>query len=416
VTTIDLQVRSYRNLLAVSFLAALVFLGAGRVAAQESFQAAAPVAQAHQPMGATAPETTGPPGGEETRAKNDDEEKEQAEDASTEKKKVGFVGLPIPIANPTLQQGLALVGAALYHLGEDAPASLTGVGAMYTSTESWGYGLVQKIYTSHDRWRITAGAIRFKLNLRFYGIGENAGAKDSHVPFTLDGKAYGAEVLHALGKNTYLGLGYIFFSNTTIFTSNENLPEIPFFDLTFNQSVALLTLPFQWDTRDNILNPKRGNYLKLTATFSDEAIGSDFTYQQYRFGFSHYAHLNDRMILAVRGTACDTQNRAPFYRLCTLGSGDGLRGFPVEVYWRRSSAAAVAEWRWSFAGRWGVIAFAGTGATGRGITELNLDNLVPSYGVGIRFMMAKDYGVNIGLDYGRSNDRDAIYFRVGEAF
>jgi len=352
--------------------------------------------------------------GTEERKKTGETESPQEE--TEQKKKVGFVALPIPIANPTLQQGLAVVGAALYHLGEDAPASLTGAGGFYTSTKSWGYGLVQKVYTSHDRWRITAGAVRFKLNLRYYGVDADPGPNDPYLSFSLDGKVYGAEVLRSLGKHLYTGVGYIYLSNTTSFDFKENLPEETLRDLSFARSVAAVAIPFLWDTRDNLLNAKRGNYLNLTAIFSDDAVGSDYTYQQYRLGFSHYQHLNDRMVLAVRGTACDTQNRAPFYLLCTLGAGDGMRGFPVEVYWSRASAAAVAEWRWNFAGRWGMIAFAGAGSTGRGITNLSRDNLVPSYGVGIRFMMAKDYGVNIGIDYGRSNDRDAFYFRVGEAF
>jgi len=404
-------------------VAASVLWAGGDLAAQEKppgpSQAAKPPAEAPS-AGATAPKAPGRQqaelrGDEEVGTKNDTEAREGTQDDG-KKKKVGFVGLPIPMANPTLQQGLALGAAALYHLGEDSPASMTGVGALATSTESWGYGLVQKVYTSHDRWRITAGAVRFKLNLRFYGIEANPGPNDQYASFSLDGKAYGAQLLRSLGKNVYMGLGYIYLSNTTTFDFKSNLPEVAFRDLSFKQSVAVLSLPFLWDTRDKPLNPKHGNYLNLTARLSDSAIGSDATFQQYRFGFSHYVHLNGRMVLAVRGTACDTQNRAPFYLLCTLGSGDGLRGFPVEVYWSRSSAAGVAEWRWNFAGRWGVVAFTGAGSTGPGITNLDLDDLVPSYGLGIRFMMAKDYGVNIGIDYGRSNDRDAIYFRVGEAF
>ncbi len=353
-----------------------------------------------------------PAGEEEAPKKNDGEESE----TKKKKNKTGFVGIPIPIANPTLQQGLALVGAALYNLGEDAPASLTGAGAMYTSTQSWGYGLIQKVYTSHDRWRITAGAVRFKLNLRFYGIGVDPGPNDPYLSYALDGKAYGAQVLRSLGKHVYMGIGYTYFSNTTTFDFKNNLPEVPFGDLTFRQSVATLSLPIQWDTRDNLLNPKRGDYLTFSALFSDPDVGSDYTYQQYRLGYNHYAHLNDRMVLAVRGTTCDTRGRAPFYLICALGTGDALRGFAADVYRDKATATALAEWRWNFAGRWGIVAFAGAGTMASSLTDLNLDTVIPSYGLGIRFLMERDYGVNIGIDYGRSKNRDAIYFRVGESF
>jgi hypothetical protein len=36
--------------------------------------------------------------------------------------------------------------------------------------------------------------------------------------------------------------------------------------------------------------------------------------------------------------------------------------------------------------------------------------------VGLRFMLLKSKRINFRLDYGRSDEGDAVYFSVGEAF
>ncbi len=42
--------------------------------------------------------------------------------------------------------------------------------------------------------------------------------------------------------------------------------------------------------------------------------------------------------------------------------------------------------------------------------------MIPSYGIGLRFMVLESQRINMRLDYGRSNGSDAVYLSVGEAF
>src|SRR4051812_13178077 len=67
------------------------------------------------------------------------------------KKKYNFVFAPIPIVNPTIGNGLALPGLMLYKLDPKSPASITGVAAGYTDTDSWGVGIMQDSKFSEDR-------------------------------------------------------------------------------------------------------------------------------------------------------------------------------------------------------------------------------------------------------------------------
>src|SRR5277367_2001503 len=57
---------------------------------------------------------------------------------------------PIPIANPSIGSGLALAGMLLYQMDEKSPASFTGLGGAYTSSDSWAAAVAEKLYFLSD--------------------------------------------------------------------------------------------------------------------------------------------------------------------------------------------------------------------------------------------------------------------------
>jgi hypothetical protein len=50
------------------------------------------------------------------------------------------------------------------------------------------------------------------------------------------------------------------------------------------------------------------------------------------------------------------------------------------------------------------------------VDEIKFDDLLPSGGIGIRFMASEEERVNLSIDYARGRDSDAWYFRIGESF
>ena len=61
-----------------------------------------------------------------------------------------FVVVPIPISNPTLNEGLVLGSAYFYPQTEEEeklqPASVTAAAGLYTSNQSKAFALVQQNY------------------------------------------------------------------------------------------------------------------------------------------------------------------------------------------------------------------------------------------------------------------------------
>mgnify|MGYP003133653538 CR=1 FL=1 len=74
--------------------------------------------------------------------------------------KGNWVVAPIPVSNPTMGTGLQLATLYLHPSrdGNGGPNPTSGLGAMYTDTNSWGVGAFHQDYLLDDRLRVTAAA------------------------------------------------------------------------------------------------------------------------------------------------------------------------------------------------------------------------------------------------------------------
>jgi hypothetical protein len=63
-----------------------------------------------------------------------------------------------------------------------------------------------------------------------------------------------------------------------------------------------------------------------------------------------------------------------------------------------------------------MVAFGGVGEVARDPGDFNAQDLLPSVGAGLRFLVSEENRVNISIDYARGREGDAVYFRIGESF
>jgi len=93
-----------------------------------------------------------------------------------------------------------------------------------------------------------------------------------------------------------------------------------------------------------------------------------------------------------------------------------MRGFSATKYLGKSSASAQFEARWHISEKWGLVGFGGAGTIDDSFSQIHDREVIPSYGIGLRFMVLAEKRINLRLDYARSTDSDAIHVSVGEAF
>jgi hypothetical protein len=322
-----------------------------------------------------------------------------------------FVAVPIPISDPTLGTGL-VVGAAYFYAQskeekKSQPASLTAAGGLYTDNDSKAFVIAQQNYWNHDRWRFT-GALG-GADLRISLLAPTDSQAGESLDWRIKGNFLFAKLAGRLVGDWYGGLfTRMIDANQTI--EGDVLPS----NLDTRSDLLSIGLGafFEYDSRDTPLASHNGRHFKIDALFNDETIGSDATYQSYSAAYRSYHEISDSVVLAWEIQGCERVGAAPLWDACTIK----LRGFAATDFLGRTSASSQLEARWQLTRRWGLVAFGGAGYVGSSFSKVRENEAIPSYGVGVRFMVLPAKRVSLRIDFARSVDSDAIHVSVGEAF
>jgi len=333
--------------------------------------------------------------------------------------KPSLIGVPIPIADPTLGAGLAAAGLYTLNLGGSEKPSTFGVGAFWTSSNSWGAGLGGRAHLNRDRLRVSGGLGLAQLNYDFFGVGNDSGQSGDSIPIEQEAYFLTAQMLFRLKKNVYLGPQYrILDVDTEIGTTRVIPPGLELPDEDLEAVTAFLGLHFEWDSTDNEFSATRGHLLDFYASVYDEAFASDFEFQSYWLAYNQYHSIkkNERRIVAWRATACNVTDGAPFYELCAIGIRDAFRGYQGGRYRDNISLTAQAEYRWEFVKRWVAAVFGGVGQVSETVSDLTFDNIRPAGGLGFRWMVVPARRIAVRVDYAWGEGDSGLYISVGEAF
>jgi len=317
--------------------------------------------------------------------------------------------VPVPISSPTFGTGLILGGAWFYSQTEEQkesqPASFTGAAAGYTSNDSWFGGVMQQNYWKEGTWRFTGVAAYMDLKLDL--VGDESG---SSVGWLVNGPLFQARISRRLRGNWFLGATARYLDITQAI---EFALEDSEYNISSTISAVALGLNLDYDSRDLPTNAFTGRYLEMKALTSHQSNAKDDTYQSYHARFRSYHSLLDSLVLAWEVNGCARGGEVPLWDTCRLG----LRGFSATDYLGKKSLYAQAEVRWRVYKRWGLVGFAGAGRIYDSFGKIGEDDTIPSYGVGIRFMVLESQRINVRVDYARSDKgNEAWYLSVTEAF
>ena len=323
---------------------------------------------------------------------------------------------PIPVSNPTIGTGLAVVVMPFYHLGQGSPLSNTALAAGVTSSGSWGVGAAQSTRVRGDDLRLDGFLGYADLRYRFYGAGAAAGTNGTSVPIVQKAAAFAPELLFSLGKGAFLGLRY---RGVRVETALEGGSLPPSIAAVLPDSLTITSSGIgpkaTLDTRDNDMSPAAGALIELRTNFADGAFGSDFDYQTAELAANWYRRLGAG-VLALRGFVCQASDRTPLFDLCLYGANNDLRGYEVGRYRDRAMAAAQAEYRFPLGGRFGAVVFGGTGKVASSFGDMGEETDLPSIGAGLRWLASEAARVNLSVDLALGRDSATLYVYVKEAF
>jgi hypothetical protein len=326
-----------------------------------------------------------------------------------------LVVAPIPISNPTVGTGLAVVVMPFYHLMPGSPLSNTAVAAGYTSSGSWGIGATQSTRIRGDELRVDGFLGYVELRYNFFGVGAAAGGAGVSVPIVQKGGAFVPELLFQVLKRAFLGVRY---RGVRVETAPDGEPPALLEPL-LNQSITVTSSGIGpvavFDTRDNEMNPASGVLIDFRGNFADESVGSDFNYRTFTLAANYYRRAGPG-ILALRGFFCGVSDKTPLFDLCLYGAGSDLRGYEAGRYRDRSMFALQGEYRFPLRGRFGAVVFAGNGKVAPSFGDMGDEPDLPSIGAGLRWLASEKARVNLSIDVAKGRDGTAAYVYVKEAF
>ncbi len=322
-------------------------------------------------------------------------------------KKTRFAAIPIPNYNEATGFGLGLMLSLFYPVDKDdeiSPPSSTTFFGYYAANKTNVLGIAQKLYLKEDKYRVMIAFARASVNFQFYDenitgdfIDYNTGSRFSLIKGEI-------QIL----KDFYLGIKYRYSRSRTTF-------DIPVDYDPPENTYAGVGPTLSYDSRDNISYPNSGCLIELHSLFNRSIFGSDQDYTIFDLGINRYLMLKENHILALRLHAKIGVGDVPFEEQAIM-AGTDLRGYTSGKYRADQKYTLQAEYRWAFAKRFGLVAFAGFGYVADKMSEIQLKDILPSAGVGLRYMMIPDYRINIGVDIAVGKDDTAFYCRITEAF
>jgi len=326
----------------------------------------------------------------------------------------GFVPIVSPITEPAV--GYGAVGALVFI---DRKPPVEGQGFVRPNIAVAGGLLTENgtdaLFAAHlGTWR--QGRLRTEValadadvNLEFFGLGGSSSAGEASLDYSIKARGGVAGGNYRIGNHPlWMGLRYMQAQTRVSFADpGAGQPEIPLDDRDLR--LGALTFSMTLDTRDNFFTPTRGWYLNVSAPIYREALGGERDFETLAVTGMYFRPVRDRLFFGMRATAKASSDGAPFY----LRPYVALRGVQVLRYQGEQSAEAEAELRWQFHPRFSAVGFAGAGMARSSLGDRDRTKTVGAGGLGIRYLLARTYGLHMGLDVAVGPDDPVVYVVFG---
>jgi len=328
----------------------------------------------------------------------------------------GFLPIPIIVTEPAVGYGGGAAGMFVRprkDAGDEgwARPDISAIGAISTANGTKGAFAVDASRWLDGRLRTMVGAGSGQANLDFYGLGPDPSAADSKLRYSLQFSGAVAQVNWQLAPKSpwALGLRYVYAS---VDPKLRDEPVVPGLADRARVTISAPTAILEFDTRDNLFTPTRGIYAETSWLASRKALGASDDFERFEQVVTGWQPVARGVTLGARGQYAWSSVGTPFF----LRPFVQLRGVPAMRYRGDQMAAVELEGRWQFLDRWSSVAFGGAGAARTTRDNLAATQNVGSGGIGVRYRLARKFGLDVGVDVAHSPGTTAVYLVVGNAW
>jgi hypothetical protein len=329
----------------------------------------------------------------------------------------GFIPIVVPITEPAVGYGAA---GALVFIDREAPGqwgersrpNIAVVGGLGTENGTRGAFAGHLGTWMNGRLRTIAALADADVNLEFFGFGGERTQGESGLGYSIAARGGLVGASYRLGESPWW-IGARFGQARTkvaLDAPGAGLPNVSSAD--FDLRLAALVPQITLDMRDNFFTPTHGWYVDLSAPLFREALGSDRDFEKATLTAMHFRPLAQSLYLGVRGTAKASSDGTPFF----LRPYVALRGVQALRYQGERAAELEAELRWQLHPRFSLTAFGGAGVARGESTLADREQNVTTAGAGFRYLIARTYGLHVGMDVAVGPDDPVLYIVFGSAW
>ncbi|WP_057831820.1 BamA/TamA family outer membrane protein [Colwellia sp. TT2012] len=375
---------------------------------------------------------------------------------------------PIPVIgyNPANGTIYGVGASASYYFGDPKTTKVSNMiaGLAKTSLGQSIFLFKSTGFTANNDWALLGDWRYLDTSQPTYGLGtgpDSSKLVTSGQEFEFDGDIFSGTydktqmmefkyyrfyetALKRIHGDWYVGLGYHLDlykdiqdnmldlnAEEKVITSHYSYSQLNGFDPT-GYTLSGLSLNVMFDSRDNAINPAKGQYALATYRYNAEFLGSDQKSSSLWLEYRKFHNLTpgkkypDVLAFWAYGNFI-TSGDVPYMTLPATGYDQYARsgtGYVQGRFRGQDYAYVGVEYRKHLFNMWwdvpvgGVVQVNASTASATGLNDINLGQYIkPGYGIGLRFMLDKKTGTNVGIDFGRGADgASAMYVRLNENF
>lgn len=334
----------------------------------------------------------------------------------------------VPAAGYTLQTGFAVVMSAngVYYTNPDANASTLLTSFTYTARNQIILPFQYNLWTKNNKYNIFTDWRFLKFPSYTYGIGGYTNTNDGYLIY------YNAIRLHEtalknIGHNMYVGLGYdydYFYDILELDPPKAKETDLEKYGYGPTETASGFTFNFLYDSRENSVNPDKGNFVNVIYRPNFTFLGNTTTWRSLVIDMRKYIRFpkNSDNVIALWSYEWLTLSGNPPYLMLPSTGSDAYsntgRGYIQGRYRGKNMAYLEGEYRFEITnnGLIGGVIF-GNAESFTELTSGKFETVQPGWGMGVRVKLNKFSKTNIAVDYGFGlNGSGGVFVNVGEVF
>jgi len=355
------------------------------------------------------------------------EEIEQAEEigkveAEDKEGSSPWIATPLVSSDPKLSTSIGGLVAYMYNFDDVSPASMFGVSATYSNTDSFVMAGFGQMYFDNDNQRALFAVARGTIHNDYddyLGSGMPLKTTDD-LNFQI------ARYSHRVYDHWFAGLQAISsnytvvlaeeiaqsaFNDTSAAVSNDQFIELAGFES------KALGLTIEFDDRDKQRSATAGQFLKLNNMAYREEFGGDISFDAYQLKYATYLSHGNGHVLAISSNARLTVD-APVAAYSSVN----VKGYTRGQFLGPHSADLQIDERINLTNDWGLVAYAAVaclyGETNEGYMSCSdTDNIFPSLSLGATYTINQKEGIVVRSEIAKGKGSSkGFYMTFGHPF